>query len=624
MKKRDGADAAGKREKVLLKTVAVIAAYAGLHLSFFTPLSKGLIYHNLFRDNFIPAAGWICSLIYAVIWIRFFGVSSKIVLPRMVGLAAIYHIMVVLWKLNVQLAAGSPVALPYIYCVKIATIISLAAMTAASIGIIRAILDSRGDFNRSIFFMPLAVLWAYLALLYARQEPALTVTALMLGLIAVYVSVKMPRLILSAKRVLKGIVADERRLILIIFFFAFVVRWGFSLQILHVTGGGSTFVDASDDGRSYDAKASSISRDPVRELSNGKNLPDIWDPGYILMVSAVYTAFGKNYYALTAIQSALNGLLSVVVYLIARHLFTKRVAIASAFFASLDQALIMYSVVIGTEALFVLFMSCTALFFIRYLKKPGDRKYTILTGVFFGLSFITRSMLMALPLFMLCVSCFVIRKRRFTDKTLDIVRIMAAASFIIIPITVLNYINTGEFHLTARYNDRLIICWESSLVGGEDLSPSNNRLIMMGMDPFRHPLQSAFLIMDDPVRFIKPVLEIYPKRIRNFFFWPNFGFFDPLILVNPSRYANEYGSSAEFYYFILFIIGTVFLVRKIAPDRRRAVLLMMIVYFILIHIGIYRVNTVRYRVPIHPYIVIIYSLGAVIAWDYAVRGIRGR
>ncbi len=184
----------------------------------------------------------------------------------------------------------------------------------------------------------------------------------------------------------------------------------------------------------------------------------------------------------------------------------------------------------------------------------------------------------------------------------------------ILPITALNYNNTGELHLVEKSNDRIDIVWYNSYTGREDMSPSNMRLVKIGFDPFRKPVESFLFIFKHPVKLTITYSEILSKRLCNFFFWPNFGFSDPILLLNPSRAPNEFGSTIEFYLFVTYFVGLAVTVRRIPKERAIVVLFMAFSYFIFIHVILFMFSTPRYRVPVIPYQMIILSAG--FCWIY--------
>jgi 4-amino-4-deoxy-L-arabinose transferase-like glycosyltransferase len=304
----------------------------------------------------------------------------------------------------------------------------------------------------------------------------------------------------------------------------------------------------------------------------------------------------------------INALVPVAVYYIAKELFSKEVGMLGAVIVSFDQASIMHSVVLGTEALFTVLLAFAVLCVIRYFKDPSKRIYIFFTGALMGLCVITRYTLLLILFFIFITSLF-IKGRKFRGKVLDMALITLTALLFISPITAINYSNTGRFYLVEKSEDRLDIVWYNRYTGREEMCPSNLRLVAIGFDPFKKPLDSALLIFKKPVKLIATCAEMWSKRLVNFFFWPNFGFSDPILLVNPSRFPNEFGSTLEFYLFVGYMIGLYKAVRNVRLDRSTLVIFMVFAYFIFIHVILFMFSTVRYRVPVIPCQAVVLAAG---------------
>jgi hypothetical protein len=141
--------------------------------------------------------------------------------------------------------------------------------------------------------------------------------------------------------------------------------------------------------------------------------------------------------------------------------------------------------------------------------------------------------------------------------------------------------------------------------------PSNKRLIELGMkNPVANPFQSLGVFMRSPREVIAVMADIIPKRMRNFYFWPNFGFFDPVYLVNSCAYPNAYASHLEFYaIFVLFAGAAVFAVSKEVPIAHKALIAIPVIYYSLLHGVLFLSHSPRYKAPIDPFIAIIVSFG---------------
>ena len=80
----------------------------------------------------------------------------------------------------------------------------------------------------------------------------------------------------------------------------------------------------------------------------------------------------------------------VLTYVLLRRLAGTRIALVTALLIALDPFHITYSKVIHPDGLLTTFMFVTALFLLLYLQH-GQRRYLFFSGIFAGLSFLTKS-----------------------------------------------------------------------------------------------------------------------------------------------------------------------------------------------------------------------------------------
>ena len=124
------------------------------------------------------------------------------------------------------------------------------------------------------------------------------------------------------------------------------------------------------------------------------------------------------------------------------------------------------------------------------------------------------------------------------------------------------------------------------------------------------------------MKFLSIEADLLPRRIVGFFFCCTYGFFDPIYMVNASRVPNRFASNLEFYTALAIIIG--FFLIMADKNRRKNVYpaLLLISYYTLIHVVIFRMGTVRYRAPIHPYLIIFGAVGIRAAIGYVRKGLE--
>lgn len=609
-----------KSGNIIKQAALSIALYASLYFAFFTDISKAFYVTVLFRDVYIPVVGWICIALYAVAWSRISGERAKKIASWAILLGMSAHLPILLCKLNVQLSAPSPIAIVYIYYIRFVTMACLSALAGASLYVAgRAISGSDG---KARFFIPLVLLTPHIFLVFFKLNVVMTLSTLIFGAILYYLVTCRREEMAAIPGTIRSILANERTWVIIIFLIGFLLRLFFAIQMLKKTGGGSTFIDGSDDGRTYDQIGWAIAQNTA-QLFNGTMIPSAYDPGYSLFLALIYKIFGHNLYAVTFIQSAINGLVPVVTFYIGKTLFSRQVGILASLLLAFDQASIMHSIVLGTEALFTVLLTSSFLFLIRTFKEPQKKMNSLLTGIFLGLSIITRYLLAMMPIFFFVTALF-IKGWSLRNKIFKIIIISLIALACILPITALNYYNTHQFYLVERTGSRIDVVWYNSYTGREDMCPSNMKFVQIGFDPFRKPLDSIVFIFKKPVVFAGMCAEIWSKRLMTFLFWPNFGYSDPIMLVNPSKLANEFGSTMEFYFFLVYLVGLCLAVKQVEKERAVLVIFMAISYFIFIHVILFMFSTVRYRVPVIPHLYIIFAVGLYAIYRFVDKGLKGR
>jgi uncharacterized membrane protein len=123
----------------------------------------------------------------------------------------------------------------------------------------------------------------------------------------------------------------------------------------------------------------------------GMIINDVHPPLYYMALKFFASFFGYSVFGIR-LFSAIFGVLSVwAVYLVAREMFNKKVALWSAFITAISPFAIQYSQEARMYAMLVFLILISTYFFIKALKS-NEVKYYILWGVFIGLSMLTHYM----------------------------------------------------------------------------------------------------------------------------------------------------------------------------------------------------------------------------------------
>ncbi|MCM8761450.1 MAG: hypothetical protein NC933_04910, partial [Candidatus Omnitrophica bacterium] len=252
------------------------------------------------------------------------------------------------------------------------------------------------------------------------------------------------------------------------------------------------------------------------------------------------------------------------------------------------------------------------LFLAKYRTAVSEKKsssWIALGGIFLGLAVVIRELIVLLVVFLFF---WIMKWGRDYDhnRTLfhfrDFLIMIACMAMLILPITVKNYLNTGRFYLVYRSGGD---SWSLASRWGEDNDPSNKELIRLGIDPFKDIKGSIRSIIGKPIEVTVAVSKLIPLRIRNFFLWPKFGFFDPVYMFNPYRIPNDYGSVMMFYYIILLIASfALFAVCK-ADAGLKFLVSLPIIYYCIFHGVFFLSRSTRYAAPMTPFLSIVIAYG---------------
>jgi len=225
--------------------------------------------------------------------------------------------------------------------------------------------------------------------------------------------------------------------VLLIFLFSFIVRfiylYFFSQDIIHIER--SLFGDAAQ----YILIAKNIAS------GNGFNmLPDSTllanrAPLFPFILAGVFKFFGQGYWPTRIFQVCISSLVPVITYLIGKEIAHERVGRVSAYISIFYPFYVFYSGYVLTETLFV-FLSCLSLLYLIRFIKTGSYQDSWLSGIFLGLSALTRPIALGFGLFFIMCYFFVSRRR-----LKGVVIILATMFLVVSPWTIRNYIVFEKF-----------------------------------------------------------------------------------------------------------------------------------------------------------------------------------
>lgn len=140
------------------------------------------------------------------------------------------------------------------------------------------------------------------------------------------------------------------------------------------------------------------------------------EPAYPLFLAIIYKIFGHNTLFAVLVQILLHALTAVIAYLIARHIFSERIALLSGTMVAIFPTLANTASYILSETLFTFELCLGVLLLLRALKRQTVSSFAI-CGLVFGLLTLTKTVVVLLPVAILAVA-FLLR----LIKGLDIKR----------------------------------------------------------------------------------------------------------------------------------------------------------------------------------------------------------
>jgi len=626
-----------KRKMVPVKTIEQSAlsliAWAAFLIVMSSALSCMFSVELVFRRMTIPVFEWAVIACYIAAWKWLTRERLSACAIKGVLLGFVLSISFLGIDLESQLWSDTPLRGAYLLYVS-GFIVMVSLILAWWGGRLMAhLIDTGGDpediRKDDLIFLPIFFMALYHAVFYCTSGHRSRCVMICAMIAASFYLARQKAIIETIRRSLKPlsrVVTDRRFLMALVFCVAFLARYLFLANLLRIEG--ADYPLASDDGPTYDRWARIGAKDPMVFL---RESPFYFKVFYSVLPALVYRVFGHSYCVLGVIQSLLGALVALGIFVLTSMILGKR---SAAFIAScgiaMNSTLIHLSTTITTEALYIPLIVFFITLVLYYRESAHDRKAKALlslAGLLCGIAAVVREIALGIGVF---VALWILIWGRpylrsgFMRRTRDAIILLFFMAIPVLFITSINYRNTGEFYLVykgqeIRDQSGEIVGWRKagsyewivkSSVWGEDLVPSNQRLVELGIrDPFKDPLGSLAAAARSPQAVLRALASIVPKRMRNLFFWPNFGRFDPILLLNGSQYATRYASNLEFYIVILIVFSVFAFLFSGIPWAHKSLLLIVIVFYTLFHGILFLSMNARYRSPMDPFLSVITAFG---------------
>ena len=166
-------------------------------------------------------------------------------------------------------------------------------------------------------------------------------------------------------------------------------------------------------------------------------------PGYAIYLSAIYSAFGRDYFVVQVVQNAVNSISPILIFLIAGNLLSWRVGAISGLLSAVSHHLSYMSNWILPDSISALFLLAAVYFLVLARRAPYSYWLYSLAGAMIGVSAWLRSLTLMFGLFVIAVLA-ITSTRRWPVVRRAIV--MTLVSFLVIaPITIKNYLRYSQF-----------------------------------------------------------------------------------------------------------------------------------------------------------------------------------
>lgn len=384
--------------------------------------------------------------------------------------------------------------------------------------------------------------------------------------------------------------AKERAILIIIFVISFLLRLYYAVHYDE-----SIFL-GSNDQLGYVEFAKSLLYHHAFNSADGRPSAYI-TPLYPLFLSVIYFFFGVNHLYARIVQALLGSLVCLIIYFIAKEVFSRSVARLAFFFMSIHYFFISYGGHLLSENLFIFLVSLSILFLIKFCKKP-THLYAVLFGLFSSLATLTRSVYFFFPFIVITMLFLRLNFINLPYKKLIKFSLIIVLC-LIFPVsiwTVRNYLVFKSF---------VPLGTEAGIVLYSSYNPPKEKVFDSSPEDevtLSHPELSEvetcqFLLKQTLVSIKKEPSKIYkyiPLKLMYFFSvfeWVAF------------KVSGAYNFSTGFILPLSFL-GIILMFKKKYPQIN-FILLLPVIYFVLITIVIMGVP--RTRLPVEPYLIILAS-----------------
>ena len=401
--------------------------------------------------------------------------------------------------------------------------------------------------------------------------------------------------------------------IYLIFVIALIVRLSFVLFFPPLY--------AADTGQ-FDDIALNLTKSNGFSLSSGISTA-ARPPAYPLFLAGIYSLFGQSHLAVKLAQAILGAISCIIIYLIGKEVFNRKIGLWSGTAMALYPPLISTAGFILSEEL-AIFLLAISIFFLTRAVKRKQVSYYILAGIFLGLTTLCRPITLLFPFFLyfiLLSSSY--RKREFICISIFLLSMIGTVT----PWTIRNYIKFNAF--IPGQTDRGVILWAGTHLPAD--GPGGMPYgVTSAHKEYKDPRDGeAFLKVREGLLAVEADKAYYREGIKNIFNNPSgylqlclekfkrFWFWIPGGVEVLKPYPKvKLGITAIYFSILLSAVWGVWVGLK-ENWRDKLPMLAIISYFTIIHTLIFAIP--RFRLPIMPYVLIFAVVGFLRILDWKGR-----
>lgn len=339
-------------------------------------------------------------------------------------------------------------------------------------------------------------------------------------------------------------------------------------------------------------------------------------PGLSYTLAFFMRIFGEfgGITALRIIQATIQVLCLLLIFFMARRLFSSKVAIVAVIFDAFYMPEIWVPNLILTETFFKFFVLCLVYFSICAMDENKTKLY-ILGGVFLGLATLFRPTIVTYPILILIM--WIVKKVKFKDAVKYTVVVALAFCIVLSPWWIRNYKIFNKFiPLTMATGNPMVqgtfINYDQSTKASDGLDYTNYNT----EDPKLSELQRN----DMEVALSKYRLQnLFPKQRLKFIYWYTIG--KGKIQVETAFYWKKmFGISPlnEKYYHLTLLALSIMGAVMFFKDKRRNILgilpIAVVVYFVAMYLPFFTMS--RYFYPAAPYFIMFAAFFCVKTFEY--------